>query len=54
MSHMKTKITTTNDETSCLASKCQGPIFMFGVQVPRNEKEAHELDQKNAELGLPK
>ena len=38
-----------------LASKYQGPIFMFGVlQVPRNEKEACGLDQKHAELGLPK
>ena len=27
---------------------------MFGVQVPRNEKEACELDQKYAELNLPK
>ena len=37
-----------------LASKRQSPIFMFGVQVPRNEKEARELDQKYAELNLPK
>ena len=25
----------------------KGPIYMFGVQVPRNEKEAYELDKKN-------
>ena len=30
-----------------LAYNRHGPIYMFGVQVPRNEKEANYLDQKN-------
>jgi hypothetical protein len=25
----------------------KGPIFQFGIQVPRNVKEAYELDKKN-------
>jgi hypothetical protein len=28
-----------------LAAKWKGPIYMFGVQVPRNEEEARELDR---------
>ena len=32
---------------SVYASKRHGPIFKFGVQVPRNSKEARELDRKN-------
>jgi hypothetical protein len=31
-----------------LASKqAKGPVFQFGVQVPRNVKEAHDLDRQN-------
>ena len=30
-----------------MASKRQGPLFMFGIQVPRNHQEAVELDNKN-------
>ena len=37
-----------------MASKRQGPIFMFGVQVPRNETEARKLDDKYVAAGLPK
>jgi hypothetical protein len=30
-----------------LASKqAYGPVFQFGVQVPRNVKEAHDLDRQ--------
>ena len=29
-----------------LASKRQGPIYQFGVRVPKNEQEARELDEK--------
>ena len=25
----------------------KGPIYMFGVQVPRSEREAYEVDAKN-------
>jgi hypothetical protein len=28
-----------------LAAKRKGPIYMFGIQVPRNEEEARELDK---------
>ena len=30
-----------------LASRRHGPIYMFGVRVPRSHKEAMELDKKN-------
>jgi hypothetical protein len=31
-----------------LASKqAKGPVFQFGVQVPRNVKEAYDLDKRN-------
>ena len=36
-----------------LASKRKGPMYAFGVQVPRNEEEARRLDDKYKELGLP-
>jgi len=41
-----------NRKTFSLAAKSilardRSPIYMFGVQVPRNHKEAMELDQKN-------
>jgi Reverse transcriptase (RNA-dependent DNA polymerase) len=32
---------------SKLKAKRHGPIYKFGVQVPRNIKEAYELDKKN-------
>ena len=36
---------------AALASKRSSPIYMFGVQVPRNEKEARELDKKYLATG---
>ena len=30
-----------------MKSECRSPIFMFGVQVPRNCQEAFILDKKN-------
>jgi len=32
---------------AAMASKRRAPIYKFGVQVPRNEKEARLLDEKN-------
>ena len=37
---------------AAMASKRRGPIYHFGVQVPRKEKEARELDKKYEEKGL--
>ncbi|WP_371068332.1 hypothetical protein, partial [Salmonella enterica] len=40
---------------NALAAKRQGPKFQFGIQVPRNEKEAEDLDAKYvASFGTPK
>ena len=36
---------------AALASKRSGPIFKFGVQIPRNEREARELDKKYIDAG---
>ncbi|WP_371068099.1 hypothetical protein, partial [Salmonella enterica] len=36
---------------AALASKRKAPIYSFGVQVPRNEEEARQLDNRYAELG---
>jgi hypothetical protein len=27
--------------------QAKGPVFQFGVQVPRNVKEAHDLERQN-------
>ena len=43
-----TKKMTKMVKQAIIASKRHsGPIFMFGIQVPRNHKEAVELDNKN-------
>ena len=43
--------TSKNDETSRSGIKeARSHIYMFGVQVPRNEKEARELDVKYVDL----
>ena len=34
---------------AAMAAKRCGPIYHFGVQVPRNESEARELDKKYVE-----
>ena len=36
-----------------MQSKRTTPIYMFGVRVPRNEKEARMLDEEYVKLGLP-
>ena len=32
-----------------MASKRSGPIYKFSVQIPRNQKEAREVDKKYLE-----
>jgi hypothetical protein len=31
----------------CKGKRTQGPVYKFGIQIPRNVKEAYELDAKN-------
>jgi hypothetical protein len=39
--------TITNNLILMKGMRTKGPIFQFGIQVPRNVKEAYELDKRN-------
>ena len=51
----RTKLMTRMMNQVALAAKRKGPIYMFGIQVPRNEEEARELDKIYKEkIGIEK